>query len=222
MEKVRTIIWDCDGVLWFHKKEEHQILAKSLGITEHEELRVEFFSMLYSFNKYFVNKKVTLSEYYKIIEQKMPILFFYNISPKRFMEVYKEMKLLAIDFNNSVLLVMENLRQKGLKQIIITDCLQEIQVRILKEYGVLNYIERLYCCDGRYLKSNPLSAKEIIKAGSEQENIIIGDTLSSDIAFASHSGIKSIWFNKDGKQKNDTQYKPDFEVQSLLEVMEII
>lgn len=222
MEKVRTVIWDCDGVMFFHKKEEQQILGKALGISEHEELRAEFFSMLDAFNNYFSSKKVMLSEYYKIIEEKMPILFFYNISPERFIEVYKEIKLLTVDFNDSVLSVMENLRQKGLKQIIKTDWWKEIQVGILKEYGVLKYIEKMYCCDGRYLKSNPLSAKEIIKPGSEQENIIIGDTLSSDIAFASHSGIKSIWFNKDGKQKNDTQYKPDFEVQSLLEVMDII
>lgn len=222
MKEIRTVIWDCDGVIFFHKEEEQQILGKALGISDHQELRSEFFSMLEAFDKHFSNKKVVLSEYYKIIEQKMPILFFYGISPETFMEVYKEIKLLTIDFNNNVLSVMENLRQKGLKQIIRTDWWQEIQVGILKEYGVLNYIEKLYCCNDRYLKSNPLSASEIIKSGSEKENVIIGDTLSSDIAFASHSGIKSIWFNKDGKKQNDTKYKPDFEVQSLLEIMEII
>ena len=88
-------------------------------------------------------------------------------------------------------------------------------------YGVIDYIEELHCCDNSYLKSNPLSREGIVKPDREEQYLIIGDSLSSDIAFAEHAGIKSVWLNRQHKE-NKTMYKPNFEVASLLEVMEII
>ena len=138
------------------------------------------------------------------------------------MEILQVLKFETIEFNEDVLVVMEYLQEKGVKNIIKTDWWRNYQQERLKHWGVLNYIERLYCCDNSYLKCNPLSAKEIINEGHEAKFVIIGDSLTSDIAFAKHSGIKSIWLNKDNKQENNSPYKPDFEVASLLEVMEII
>lgn len=43
----------------------------------------------------------------------------------------------------------------------------------------------------------------------------------SDIAFADHAKIKSIWFNRE-KKTNNTTYIPSFEIISLLEVIKII
>lgn len=85
-----------------------------------------------------------------------------------------------------------------------------------------NYIEELHCCDNSYLKCNPLSAEGIVKPGSEEQYVIIGDSLTSDVAFANNTGIKSIWFNRDGKYTNQTSYNPTFEVESLLDIMEIL
>lgn len=97
-----------------------------------------------------------------------------------------------------------------------------MQIGMLRKFGILEYIERLYCCDNRYLKCNPLSAREIIKPGTESEFVILGDSPSSDLAFAKHAGIKSIWFNKCGEKKNETPHKPDLEVYSLQEVIDIL
>ena len=47
-----------------------------------------------------------------------------------------------------------------------------------------------------------MSAEGLIKPGKEEQYIIIGDSVSSDIAFAHHSGIRSIWFNKNGESEN--------------------
>ena len=222
MKEIRTIIWDCDNVMWFHRPEEPLIIAKALKIENIKELEIEFFDMIKFFNTYFMYRKVRMSEMYKIVEEKMPILYFHGISPKKFMEIWQELKFEINEFNEDVLIVMEHIQEKGLKNVIKTDWWRKCQEEMLKQWGVLKYIEKLYCCDNKYLKCNPLSAQEIIKPGNESEFIIIGDSLTSDIAFAKHSGIKSIWFNRDGKQKNNSPYNPDFEVASLLEVMEII
>lgn len=221
MMDIRTVIWDCDNVMWFHKPQETEIIAKALNITNIEEFDAEFFNMIECFNVHFIKKRVTLEEMYKVIEKEMPILYLCGKSSKDFMEVWYEVMLKINEFNSEVLVVMEYLQSKGIRQIVKTDWWKKNQTFLLKKYGILNYIERLHCCDRKYLKCNPLSAKEIIKRGEEEQYLIIGDSLMSDIAFADHAKIKSIWFNRE-KKPNNTIYTPSFEIVSLLEIIEII
>ena len=93
MEKVRTVIWDCDNVMWFHKKEEPQVTAKALGITETEEFSAEFYKMFESFMEYFKNKRVNMKKTLKLIEREMPILGIYGIQPEQFMIVHDGLKI---------------------------------------------------------------------------------------------------------------------------------
>lgn len=221
MKEVRTVIWDCDNLMWFHKTEETVIIATKLGISDIEEFSVQFFDMIECFNTYFIKTKVNKKELYNIIECTMPILYFYSITPKQFMDIWSGLKLEINEFNPQTTTVLKYLQEKGIKNIVKSDWFREFQEKIMKEFGVLEYIEELHCCDNSYLKCNPLSAEEIIKKGREEEYIMIGDSLRSDIAFANHAGIKSIWVNYNGKD-NKTKYRPTFEITSLLEVMEII
>lgn len=221
IENVRTIIWDCDNVMWFHKKEQPQILATALQIAEVEDFTEQFFDFLNEFLIYFKNKKVNMKETLKLLEKDMPILGVYSLSPEYFMKVFSRLKVQLNDFNYDTLVVMEYLASKGIKNIIKSDWWRDTQEKILQYYGVMKYIEELHCCDNAYLKNNPLSVKELIKQGREEQYLIIGDSLTSDIMFAKNAGIKSIWLNSNS-QKNNTEYKPDFEVASLLEVMQII
>ena len=55
------------------------------------------------------------------------------------------------------------------------------------------------------------------RAGS----IIVGDSLTSDIAGANRAGIKSCWYNPRGAE-NGTNAKPDFEIKDLGEILEIL
>lgn len=222
MKDVRIVIWDCDNLIWFHLKEEPEIVARGLGIREVPEFLAEYHDFFSNFVKYFRNKKVTIKETYRFIEEKIPILDFYGYTPEQFMKVINRLKSLCYEFNKESLKLIQYLSNKGIKNIVKSDWFRYVQEDSLKEYGLLDYIEELHCCDNAYLKCNPLSAEGIIKSGKEENYVIIGDSLTSDIAFASHTGIKSIWFNRNGENKNDTQYQPTFEITSLLEVMEII
>lgn len=49
---------------------------------------------------------------------------------------------------------------------------------------------------------------------------MIGDSLTNDVAFAGKLGIKSIWYNRDGKLNNTTNI-PTLEINSLLELKSI-
>lgn len=222
MKDVRTVIWDCDNLIWFHLKEEPEIVARSLGIQEVPEFLAEYHDFFSNFVKHFRNKKVTIKETYRFIEERIPILYFYNYRPEQFMKVLDRLKFLCSDFNEEALELIKYFSDKGIRNIVKSDWFRDIQQDMLNVYGLLDYIEELHCCDNAYLKCNPLSAEGIVKSGKEENYVIIGDSLTSDIAFASHTGIKSIWFNRNGQNKNDTQYQPTFEITSLLEVMEII
>ncbi len=222
MKNVRTVIWDLDGVVWFHLKEETDILARALGIAEKKEFADEFNDFFKMFMSYFSDKIVSKDGTLKIIEEKMPILYFYGYTPEQFFKVFGRLKFRCNDFNEESLLAMKYLSEKGIKNIVKTDWFLNIQKNMLKNYGLLDYIEELHCCDNSFLKSNPLSAKGIIKSGKEQQYVMLGDSLESDIGFAEHSRIKSIWFNRGGRHNNNTKHNPTFEIHSLLEVTEII
>lgn len=221
MKDVRTVIWDCDNVMWFYKKEEPQIVANELKITEIDEFSSEFQSFFSNFLVHFQNKKVNMSETLKLVERNMPILEIYQISSKEFLRVLSELKIEINEFNHDTLAILKYLRDKNIKCIIKSDWWRSTQEKILSYYGVMDYIEEIHCCDNAYLKCNPLSAEGIIRPEQKEQYVIIGDSLESDIAFAKHAGITSIWLNKN-QIKNETLYKPDFEVTSLLEVMKII
>lgn len=222
MKDIRISILDLDSCTWFHLKDEAELMARALGIIDVEEFSFELYDFFGSFSDYFKERKVTIDETYKLLEKKIPILRIYNYSPAQFMIVHERLKFLINEFNPDALELVKYLSNKGIKIIVKSDWWRNIQEGMLKEFGLLDYIEELHCCDNQYIKSNPLSVKGIIKPGKEGQYIIIGDSLTSDIAFAKHAGIKSIWFNKDGKKENNTQYLPTFEVTSLLEVMDII
>ena len=222
MKDVRTVIWDCDSLMWFHRKDEPEVVAKAMGIKEIVEFTYEYYDFFNSFLLYFKNKKVTECEMYKLVQQKIPILYFYQFTPQQFLKVLERVKFLTNDFNQDSLTLIKYLYSKGLKNIVKSDWWRNVQEDMLKAYGIMDYIEELHCCDSSYLKCNPLSAQGIIKKGREEQYVILGDSLSNDIAFAQHTGIKSIWFNHKGEKVNDTLYKPTFEVSSLLEVMEMI
>ena len=51
--------------------------------------------------------------------------------------------------------------------------------------------------------------------------IIIGDSLTSDIQGGVNAGISTCWFNPGGKE-NSSDVKPDYEISSLNQVLEII
>lgn len=217
---ISTIIWDCDFTIWKHRKDElEKLIVKAVGIPYTEELEKQYYGFFEAFNSKFQNEKVTLKKVSKLIEEKMPIILKYGITGSYFLDKWIQLETSII--NEDAIKVLKYQRKKGYKIVILTDWFMESQVKLLETYGILQYVERIYACDNEYLKANPKSAERIIKAGNESEYVIIGDSLNSDIAFADHAKIKSIWYNP-SKKKNTTQYIPTAEVTSLLEVIEII
>ena len=55
---------------------------------------------------------------------------------------------------------------------------------------------------------------------TERELLHIGDSLVNDVSGAKRAGVRSVWLNR-RRATNDTEFRPDFEIASLMELIEI-
>ena len=60
------------------------------------------------------------------------------------------------------------------------------------------------------------------KAGCEPDQMVhVGDWLEVDVAGAQAAGLRAIWLNRDGLQR-DTRFEPDWEIRSLREMADAL
>lgn len=218
MENNSIVYLDLDNTAWFHRNDECSIIAEALKIGQVDEFCEQFFQMIEIWNLYFSKKKVTWKETCQLVAKEMPILNMYGISAERFMNVWCDLKTEINEFNPDVLQLLQNLQEKNIKMVVLSDWWKECQIPLLSTWGILEYFEKVHTCDNSYLKCNPLLVPKILKPGQEKRSVIIGDSLRSDIAFANQAGMKSIWLNRH-KIANETHYQPTAEVSSLLEII---
>ena len=216
---VKTIIWDCDNTIWIHRKDEVQIVCRHLSIEPTEEFSKQYYEFFKDFNLYFSDKKVTVGKIIWLIKKNMPILAEIGISAEVFYHIKIEME--SSYLNEDALDAIKYLKSKNYRNIVLTDWMWDTQIRLLKKYGVLPYIDRVYTCDNQYLKKNPKTVSRIITPGKEISYLIVGDSIDSDITFAANAGIKSMWFNP-GNLENNSKYKPTMEISSLLELCRVL
>lgn len=216
---VKTILLDCDGTLWTHRKDEVKIVTRSLGIPLTEEFTNQYFYMLQQCYSYFEDKKVTVKKFTKLVSLYMPVLLNYNISAEKFVETWFSVETSFV--NEDALEFLHYLKSRRYKIIVFSDMFYDKQVQLLEKYKIIPYIDEVHTWDDAYMKKNPKSTSRIIVPGKESEYVIIGDSLTSDITFAINSGIRSIWYNPEYKE-NDTQLTPTVEIQSLLEIYQML
>lgn len=217
--KKRYILWDLDGTLWRHKKNEIRLMAKNTGIPYTRRLEEQFFYMIGRFNIEFSTKIVTQEGISELIERTMPELFFRNVSGKQFLDAWSHTQTNIL--NSDTTYVLKKIMEKGIQNIIVTDWILYTQVSQMKHFGIIQYIKKIYSCENSYTKRNPKLVSKIIKEGREDDYIIIGDSLTSDILFAKNANIESVWYNPN-KIHNETSLQPTYEITSLLEVLDIV
>lgn len=220
IEGITTIIWDCDDTIWIHRKDEIEIiLANMVNIPEVELFTRQYFGFFEEFEKRFKEQKFSYRKVVALIEERLPILSDYGISAVDFLDKWIQVETSFL--NEDALEVIKRQKEEGYKVVILTDWFWDSQIKLLSKYGVLEYVDKIYTCDDGFVKSNPKSAEKIVEKGCESEYVIIGDSLTSDIAFATHARIRSIWYNWKGLE-NKTQYRPTAEISEITEVLKII
>ena len=120
--------------------------------------------------------------------------------------------------------LVASLRGK-VRQYAVSNGTVAAQTRKLARSGFDRFMDGIFLSE-RIGYEKP--AKEFFDAvfreiGEERRagSIIVGDSLTSDIAGANRAGIKSCWYNPRGAE-NGTNAKPDFEIKDLREILEIL
>lgn len=216
--KKRVLVWDLDGTLWQHKKDQVEILAKDLNIPYTEEFKNQFFCTIQMFHSLLLEKRITKDLVSSMISDNMPILQKYGISGSQFLDIWNksDCNYLTEDARN----ILDITSGIGYKNIVLTDWWFERQFKQLLIFEMLDYIEEIYAIDGQYQKACTKSFSRLyIKNPSDY--IMIGDSLQSDIAYANNVGIDSIWYNKN-EIKNVSSIIPTYEVRNLMSILDYI
>ena len=105
---------------------------------------------------------------------------------------------------------------------LATNGLKSIQTGRTRE--IIRYFKKLYVSEEvGFIKPLPAFFQGILSdLGAKKEDcLMIGDSLSSDVAGANAAGIDCVWLNCLGK-KNDTAFQPTYEIRSLQEIFAIV
>ncbi len=120
--------------------------------------------------------------------------------------------------------VIENL-SKDHKVYLITNGLKMVQTGRLKPSGLLPFLSGVFISeevgfekpDRRYFEK----VKAAIPGFKEEEALVIGDSLTSDILGGNNAGIKTVWFNPKGRE-NNTKAVPYWEIRRIEEIYKIV
>lgn len=225
--KFSVLLFDLDNTLLdFNKAEEHAffLTAKNQGVnfteadyTEYHKINDKWWKLhekgLYSRDEIVI---LRYAEFFKLKNL--------NLSPEKFNSEYMvnlgEGKFTVSGAEET----LKALKDCGAKIYVITNGVVSIQNRRLKDNPVTPYINDMFVSekigipkpDARYFEA----AQKSFGLTFGENTLIVGDSLSSDIAGGNNIGVKTCWFNPRGA-KNETLVKPDYEIKNLFEVIDI-
>lgn len=230
MENIKAIIFDADDTLIDHKacekealinvfkglkqeyKEEYQNIfrpldrnlwdsvAKGTNVVSKEEIPE------YRFKKFFDEIDLKITDY-----QKANILFQEGLANST-----------AVIQNAKE--ILEYLSYKQYSLYIVTNGLVKLQKPRIINSEIAEYISDIIISEAVGIaKPNPEIFNNLLNKINikPEEAVMIGDSLEKDIKGAIDAGIYAIWYNPDNKS-NCTNIQPDYQIENLLELKEIL
>lgn len=213
---VKRIMFDLDGTLIKHNFEQENLgLAKHFGMQGNEEFRCQLMNMFATNIEYVKNRKVSRILFASVIERTMPILSTIGVSGVNLLDAIDE-------YHSGVLMnnakeVLEYLYNKGYEIVACTNWFYNSQLKILRKLGISDYFERIYSWDEYYAKPSRYAMERALNNTEPKENVLIGDSAYTDIAYAKKYGVWSIGFNVD-YEKYNSKVKADVDIADLIEI----
>ena len=244
MTKYKYIMIDADGTLFDYHRAERESLENTFEYYGIED-KDSYFSSLYRkinhecwdmFEKGELNlEQLRLKRFSDLIEAGR----LGNIDPLEMGRKYLGFLALSAHMLEGASELLEKLN-KSFSLLMITNGIKEIQHSRIKEADIGKYFDALVISDEiGYQKPAPEYfdiAMDRIGNPDKSEVIVIGDSLTSDIAGGNRYGLDTCWINFEGskpvcphnekvKGSEDCisgDFKPDYEVSSLLQIIDIV
>lgn len=215
------VLFDYDGTILIHNKEtEQKDIARLLSFDD-EQAEIFERELLNFWSNYALplkNHIVTYDLYFQVVENMIPSLKFFGITPQEFME--------AVEYKNSkkshiaegLVDTLEYLIDKGYKLCVFTNGFYNLQVQSMKNHNVFKYFEEVYAWDGNYPKPDLRFMKKALRETNPKSNVMIGDNLVADIQMAKRAGVFSILY----KTRPSEDVKPDICIENMCELKNIL
>lgn len=224
----KVILWDVDATLLnFEKAEEAGIRGcfRSLNLGECTDEMLEDYKVIN--RRYWqmlergeMEKTVILVERFREFLEK----YGRNVSAaEAFNEEYQIRLGDTVVFYDHALETVQKLKGKVL-QCAVTNGTKVAQDRKLRNSGLDKEFNHIFISEVVGIEKPNKGFFDTVFAEigeySGEEVLIVGDSLTSDIQGGVNAGIKTCWFNPEGKE-NTSGLKPDYEIRDIGEVLKL-
>lgn len=225
---IKNILFDLDDTIFDFKMAEQIALTKtllSLGVEPTDYIIKRYSELNISQWKLLELGRLTRSQVkvnrYKLLFDELGL----DISPEKATAIYEDNLCVGHYFIDGAEKLIKILCDKGYNLYLVSNGAKRVQDGRLKSAGISKYFKDIFISEVVGYEKPSINFFDYcfdkIDNFDKEETIIIGDSLSSDIKGGVNAGIKTIWFNPHNTP-NHTDIIPDFQVNSLAEITEII
>lgn len=218
---VDTLLFDLDNTLLDFDKAESNALTKALsdaGIAVTDEMRSRYNQINLAQWKLLEQGKITREEVktrrFKLLFQEFDI----KASIEEVARHYQRYLGQGHYFIEGAEEVLEQLSKKY-RIYVVTNGTLAVQKGRIESSGIKKYVQDIFISEE--IGYNKPSIEYFDKCFAQipdfkkENTVIIGDSLSSDIQGGKNAGIKTIWFHRSKDQIENSELRPDDEIQSL-------
>ncbi len=220
--RFNRILFDYDGTLIIHDKaNEATNVAKLIGLDEFympefSRRLNEFFHKHYNI----MGRKITYEVYLENLERHIKIYRKFGIPAKRLADAMTYNSNTNTVLANSAKETLEYLVSRGYQLCVFTNGFYNAQVENMKLKGIYDYFEKVYAWDDFFAKPDTRAYFRALAKTDPSTNVMVGDTMITDILPAKEIGIYTIGINVAGQDM--TQGEPDRIISDLSELMYIL
>lgn len=224
---IRNILFDLDDTLLNFHLAEKIALTKTLmhlGIEPKDETLSRYSALNLSQWKLLEQQKITRDEVkirrYQLLFDELGI----DCSAEHAAEYYEDLLGVGHYFVDGAEELLKEL-SKDYHLYIVSNGTAKVQESRIKSSGIAAYLNDIFISQKIGFDKPNVKFFDYcfsrIPSFEKHETLIIGDSLSSDIAGGRNSGITTVWFNPDGLQ-NSSDIIPDHEIYHLLDLISLL
>ncbi len=230
LEKIKVVFFDADNTLIDHKECERQALLsvfQGIGIAYKDEYQKIFRPLdrklwdSVAQGTCPVSRKEIPEYRFKVLFEQIGIAYR---DYSRANELFKEGLADSSALMEQAEEIVRYLHEKNYGIYVVTNGKINLQRPRVMNSKIAEYIDDIIVSEEAGAdKPNPKIFEILLeRAGLKSEQVLmVGDSLDKDVLGARNAGIRAVWFNQDGL-KNDTEIVPEYEIDSLMKLKELL
>lgn len=227
-KEYRTLLFDADGTLFDYEKAERYALLKSFShfsVSLNDDDTVAGYRLInHELWQKFEGGMISLPELRTERFSRLFASLELTLDPYDFGEVYIHYLGESSDLLPGTLSLLNRLKETY-ELALITNGLADVQYRRIQAAGLNAFFPVIVISEEiGFPKPDPKFFEITLNRLNnppKEEVLIIGDSLTSDIAGGNLSGIDTCWFNPQEKT-NGSSYKPTFTISRLSDLLHIL